>query len=137
MTQLLIFISSLFFSEPSELFYIKVNVTGFDSNAGSANIALFNKSNGFPVYGKQIQGRVVSISNRSCTVWFKDLSKGNYAIAVYHDENNNKKMDKNVFGAPTESYGFSNNVRPTFSAPSFDDCRFYIGQNRTINITVK
>ena len=128
---------SNFVSNPNETYYIKVNVTGFDSNSGSANIALFNKSNGFPVYGKQIQGRVVSIKNRSCTVWFKDLSKGNYAIAVYHDENNNKKMDKNVFGAPTESYGFSNNVRPTFSAPSFEDCRFNIAQNRTINITVK
>lgn len=42
----------------------------------------------------------------------KDLNivKGSYAILVFHDENDNQKLDTAMFGKPTEYYGFSNNT---------------------------
>ena len=56
------------------------------------------------------------------------VEPGEYAIAVYHDENNNGHMDKRMFGIPKEPYGFSNNYRPLMSAPTFNDCKFAIGE---------
>lgn len=132
-------LSFLFFwvTPVDNVYVIKVNVTGFSNNDGTAYVALYNKSSDFPVYGKQLEGKVVSIKDKKCEVSFKNLKQGSYAIAVYHDENNNNKLDKNLFGAPTESYGFSNNIRPMFSAPTFDECKFYLSSDKSVNIKVK
>lgn len=34
-------------------------------------------------------------------------------------------FQKNALGIPQEGYGFSNDVHPTFSAPSFGACKFH------------
>jgi uncharacterized protein (DUF2141 family) len=44
---------------------------------------------------------------------------GAYVIAVYHDENGNKRLDRSTFGPPTEAYGFTNNPGTLFGLPSF------------------
>jgi uncharacterized protein (DUF2141 family) len=66
-----------------------------------------------------------------------NLKPGTYAIAVFHDRNKNGKLDKNIFGAPTESYGFSNNARSTFSAPSFSAASFELKNYLQLKITVR
>src|SRR5579862_3240653 len=38
---------------------------------------------------------------------FHDLPAGKYALAVFHDENENGQLDKNFVGIPREGYGFS------------------------------
>jgi uncharacterized protein (DUF2141 family) len=45
---------------------------------------------------------------RKSAVVFSNLDPGRYAIIVFHDENGNGELDKNVLGIPTEPYGFSN-----------------------------
>lgn len=37
------------------------------------------------------------------------IPKGIYGIHIYHDENDNKMIDKNASNHPTEKFGFSNN----------------------------
>jgi uncharacterized protein (DUF2141 family) len=39
---------------------------------------------------------------------------------VYHDENDDGRLDENSWGVPTEGYGFSNNAQGFLSAPSYD-----------------
>jgi uncharacterized protein (DUF2141 family) len=53
-------------------------------------------------------------------VSFSNVDPGHYAVIVFHDENNNAKLDRGLFGMPTEPYGFSNDARSFFGAPSFD-----------------
>ena len=53
-----------------------------------------------------------------------DLQPGIYAISCFHDLNNNGKLDTNLFGIPTEPYGFSNNARPKFRAPKWAEAKF-------------
>ncbi|GAB2779761.1 DUF2141 domain-containing protein [Rhabdobacter roseus] len=65
-----------------------------------------------------------------------ELPPGRYAVAIYHDVNNNDKMDKNMVGYPKEPFGFSNNFRPRVSAPSFNDCAFEVGTSEK-NISIK
>jgi len=116
---------------------LKVQISGFPSDKGCAQVALFNSSASFPSYGKQYRGAVVTVNDGNCVVSFSDLPSGSYAVAVFHDKNGNHKLDKNLFGAPTESYGFSRNARGTFSAPSFEECQVSLSNDRQINITVK
>jgi uncharacterized protein (DUF2141 family) len=49
---------------------------------------------------------------------------GTYALAIYHDENGNGKLDRNAIGIPQEGFGFSNNPSILMSAPSLKSVRF-------------
>ena len=53
-----------------------------------------------------------------------DLPAGEYAIASYHDENGNGKLDTNALGLPEEGYGFSNDARGMFGPPKFSEAVF-------------
>ncbi|MFM7566373.1 MAG: DUF2141 domain-containing protein [Flavobacteriales bacterium] len=116
---------------------LTVNVSEFTSNTGQAYVGLFNKEEGFPEFGKQYIGKVVLIKNQKCSVQFTGLPARKYAVATYHDVNKNGKLDLNFFGAPAESYGFSNNVRAIFSAPTFGEASVSCRANKSISITVQ
>lgn len=51
----------------------------------------------------------------------RDLPPGRYAANAFHDENDNGELDTNLFGIPTEGYGFTNDPRTTFGPPDFED----------------
>lgn len=115
---------------------LEVQVYGIPNNKGSLFIALFNSKESFPEFGKQYKGVVVKHEGKSYTYHFNNLPQGNYALAIYHDENKNGKLDKNFFGAPTEAYGFSNNARETFSAPSFYSAKIYLDRDKKCAINI-
>jgi uncharacterized protein (DUF2141 family) len=48
---------------------------------------------------------------------------GVWVIALYHDENDNRKIDRSAIGLPTEGYGFSNNPPTLLGLPSFRSVR--------------
>jgi uncharacterized protein (DUF2141 family) len=128
-------ISSSFSIESNTSFTIHAN--GFDSNEGKAHIAIYRSTDKFPSPKSQYKGQIVFINNKIATATFHDLPKANYAVAVFHDKNKNGSMDKNMFGVPTEKYGFSNNARETFSAPSFESASVKVDRQKTIWIYVK
>jgi uncharacterized protein (DUF2141 family) len=66
-----------------------------------------------------------------------NLKPGSYAIAAFHDENNNKKIDKAFTGIPTEKYGFSNNVRGMFGPPALKDQLVDLSKNNKISIRLE
>ena len=60
-----------------------------------------------------------------------NLPAGEYAVVVLHDENMNKKLDRNWLGKPNEQWGMSNNPHFTHSAPSFGRARFaFVGDEQ-------
>jgi uncharacterized protein (DUF2141 family) len=115
---------------------LTVKVNGCRTQKGQLYIALYDNKEVFPVFGKQLRGEVVLLS-KGQQFTFTNLKHKVYAIAVFHDLNRNGVLDKNPIGIPTEPYGFSNNARNTFSAPSFGQASFTLSKNRTISITVK
>ncbi len=50
------------------------------------------------------------------------LAPGGYAIAIFHDENRNRKLDM-MIGIPREGFGFSRNPVVRFGAPKFRQVR--------------
>jgi uncharacterized protein (DUF2141 family) len=97
-----------------------VTIENCNSDKGKIYIALYNSSSTFMNVSKAVDKRVVDIRNKKAVIEFDNLAYGVYAFSCYHDENGNKKMDKNLFGIPTESYAFSNNARGTFGPPTFE-----------------
>ena len=51
---------------------------------------------------------------------FADLPPGRFAVAVFHDENENDELDVNFIGIPKEGYAFSRDARGFAGPPSFD-----------------
>ncbi|NVK63826.1 MAG: DUF2141 domain-containing protein [Flavobacteriales bacterium] len=113
---------------------LTVQITRIRHQRGTVEIGLYEKENCFPKVGKQCKKGRVKVQGNTVTHRFTGLKNGSYAIAVYHDENNDKSCNKNIFGVPTEAYAFSNNVRPFLSAPEFKSCRFWITDDKTISI---
>jgi uncharacterized protein (DUF2141 family) len=63
---------------------------------------------------------------------------GIWAIATYHDENGNRKYDRNAFGMPKEGAGFSNNPPTFFGLPSFQRVRFPVhGPDMEIRVKLR
>ena len=49
---------------------------------------------------------------------------GVYGLAVYHDEDANRSLNRKGIGLPAEGYAFSNNAPTVFGLPSFGKVRF-------------
>lgn len=115
---------------------LNVEVHNIQSQQGAIYVALFQPGKEFPE-GHPIEGKRVNVKGSSIQTSFS-VEPGDYAIAVFHDENGNGKMDKRLFGIPKEPYGFSNNFRPKMSAPKFSDCQFQVGNSgKAIRIELK
>jgi uncharacterized protein (DUF2141 family) len=52
---------------------------------------------------------------------------GTYAVAVYHDEDASRKLNRSL-GLPTEGFGFSNNPETSFGIPSFASVRLTVAR---------
>ncbi|MGI9192013.1 MAG: DUF2141 domain-containing protein [Chitinophagaceae bacterium] len=114
-----------------------VQVKPVNEARGELSVALYRKPSDFPHPVRVYVAQTPKAVQGTNLVRFTNLPAGNYAAAVYHDENANKKLDKNLFGAPTEAYGFSNNARRLMSAPSFDEARFEIRDNEVKEIQIQ
>ena len=62
------------------------------------------------------------------------LPPGVYAIQTFQDVNANDKMDTSWLGLPLEPFGFSQDVTPFLSKPSFDEVKFTLaaGENSQV-----
>lgn len=111
---------------------LSVKINGLSNVKGQLMIAIYDSSCNFPKHDAAFKQLKINAkaSNFSVTL----PVKRKYAIAVYHDQNLNQKMDKNFFGVPVEKYGFSNQARGIFGPPSFDEAAFYFSKSTVVSI---
>ena len=116
---------------------LNITVRGIRVDPGSSiGIGLFRPNDPFPTVGKEYKGEYLSADSPEVTYSFKNIEDGIYAVSVYHDKNGNRLLDDNFFGIPVEGYGFSNNVRGVFSAPSFDEASLVIDSDKSITVNL-
>jgi len=115
---------------------LAVMISNFKNDKGSAVVALYNNSDGFPKSAKKaFKILTVRIVNKQAMAEFDSLPPGEYGVSVYHDENNNKKLDTNFFGIPKEGVGNSNNAKGHFGPPKYSDAKFnFNGDKQTVTI---
>lgn len=58
------------------------------------------------------------------------LPPGEYAVSIFHDRNNNGELDTNFIGMPKEPIAMSNNARPKFGPPKYEDAVFSVGDEQ-------
>jgi len=117
---------------------VVAHVSAFRNARGMLGCRLFRSADGFPESGENVVEVRVPITGATTRCEFHNVPAGIYAIAVIHDENDNRKLDKNFLGVPTEGYGVSNNKTYAMTSPKWSDSTFQIGdQDVALNINLR
>ena len=100
---------------------IKVTVP-MQNNEGNVLFGLYQETNFMqnPTIGLQSD-----IVDGKATVTFTNIKPGIYAISLFHDKNDNKRMDFDPNGMPIEMYGVSNNVM-SMGPPQWSEAKFEV-----------
>ena len=99
---------------------LAVVVENLRSDRGIVQLALWNGPEGFTVREAALTILRRPAANGSVRFAFPDLPPGRYALAGFHDENGNDRLDQTWIGWPDEGLGFSNGAWiGLLGAPSF------------------
>ena len=109
-----------------------VTVTGARPVAGNVTVTLYGDNPAaFLAHRGSIAIARVPLASSQAEACFSLSAPGAYAVAVYHDANDNHHFDRTLLGLPAEGYGFSNNVAPLI-LPSYASVRIAVpaGESR-------
>ena len=113
---------------------LRVEVSGARSDKGHVMAAIYADAASW--MKQALHGERVVAGERTLLV-FRNLAPGTYALAVFHDENGNGVLDRNLVGLPTEPYGFSRDARAMMSAPKFEAAALPLQADTTIVVTLQ
>ena len=116
---------------------LDVRVEGVESSSGVIRVALFTSKEGFLKKEHVYRAQSARAEQGTTRLLLEDLPPGEYALAVFHDLNENKLLDTNWIGMPKEPMGFSNARMKTFGPPSFEECRVDLWEDRAIAVRLE
>ena len=120
----------------SQTFGLTLNITNIKIIKGEIKIAIYSDKKSFLTKGEEYRRFSFKVTQSLEKCLITNLPKGDYAIALFQDENSDGKCNSNFLGVPKEGYGFSNNYKPVLFAPSFSDCKFSITDNKSLTIAL-
>jgi uncharacterized protein (DUF2141 family) len=104
---------------------LSVHLLGLRKDRGRGGCLLFRSEKGFPTDASAALQRVwCAIANGESRCRFVPVPIGSYAVACFHDENGNGKLDRGLFGIPKEGTVVSNRAKGFMGPPKFDDAKF-------------
>jgi len=130
-TYITIFITSFILQSQNT---IEVTMSGFDSNDGKAMVGLFVEEETF--LRKPDKTLSAEITNNKSKVTFTDIPDGIYALSVYHDENDNDKLDLIMGMIPKEDNGTSNNPDTVLGPPKWKDSIFEVKGGEIVHFEI-
>ena len=123
--------------EPKKNVMVKILITGFKNDEGVARVAFFRGKHGFPNDTEYAYWKgECDIHDNESRLSINNIEYGTYAVSVYHDQNNNGKLDKKWKLIPSEGFGTSNNARKEKKGPRYDLSKFEVNAD-SISIMVK
>jgi uncharacterized protein (DUF2141 family) len=115
---------------------LSIKVTDVKASKGKVGCGLYRSADGFPMDASKAEQQWQTAAISEVIFNYKDLPGGVYAVACSHDLNGNQVTDTNFVGLPTEDWGVSNNVHPTFRAPTFAEAKFDLMANKSIEVRI-
>lgn len=119
---------------PNQNPQLTIKVENIEIVDGYIRIGIFNASDTFLKKSSTFKKYKIAVKDRTERIIIDDLPKGEYAFILYHDKNSDGKMNRKFIGIPKEPYGFSNNIRPKLSKPTFEECKFLLEDNLVMEI---
>lgn len=107
---------------------ITVEISNVKNAKGNLLLALFNSAESYD-QEERFKSKVQKAQTGKVKITWEAIPVGTYAFKIFHDENDNKSVDTNFFGIPSEGYAFSNNAKGTMGPPAFEAAKFDLKQN--------
>lgn len=119
---------------------LQIVVEGYEVGVGQLRVALYDNPQEFNKVERAKWKDVFAADAKPIQIALeRELFPNNeLAVAVYQDSNSNNQLDKNTFGIPQESYGFSNNPKRGFGPPKYSEVVVPISSEElSLTITLK
>jgi uncharacterized protein (DUF2141 family) len=110
---------------------VTITLEGFENDKGKAYVRVRNAND------ETVEQKILTIKNKKASFTIDTKGQNSIAVDAYHDENNNGKMDYNLFGAPTEAWGVSSKNRPTFRAPTLEEILVPVKNGSVVTVKMK
>lgn len=102
------------------------------SDEGKVYFSLHNETTFMKKGLVDLQSEII---DGKATVTFTNISPGTYGVLLFHDKNDNKRMDFEPNGMPLEMFGVSNNVM-SMGPPMWSDAKFEVA-NEPIELEIR
>ncbi len=113
-----------------------LNVNNIRTDQGIIWVGIYNSKENFLIKERAIIERYdVTRKSPNQSLVIHALPYGEYAIALFHDENGNGLLDKNFFGIPSEPYAFSRKPRTKWRLPKFEEIKFHFTSDQQVLTT--
>jgi uncharacterized protein (DUF2141 family) len=95
-----------------------IHVDNVKSATGQVLVALYDNTDAF--LKRPVRVAKTPATMAGTTLVFRDLAPGEYGFSIFHDANDNGRMDRNLLGIPTEPIAFSHDAQGRMGPPAFD-----------------
>lgn len=134
----MLFVVNLF-SQQQEKGELWIKVNNIDHATGMIWVGVYNSTESFMIQSKAVKVHGVHATNTgSMMIYLQDLPFDTYAFALFHDIDNDGRLNQNFIGIPTEPYAFSSKVSSRWRKPYFKEMKFPFTKDRqtlSVNLT--
>jgi len=114
---------------------LRVSVSQIAQVKGTVKWALYDNENAYEQRTPAVKSGSIPVTGDSLSWDVTGLPAGPYALAIYHDINNNGVLDLNFLGVPKEPYAFSGSSSSKWLPPSFAKAAVQVAKNTLIKIS--
>ena len=115
---------------------LTVDIDNIQVQTGALMVELYANAEDYAAGHNPSASMIKPVTKTEHRLVFSDLADGQYAVKVFHDENNNHSLDTNMLGVPSEGYGFSNTAGQ-FGPASFKDAAFAVAADTSLTIHIR
>lgn len=111
--------------EPGETVAATLTVDNVATNTGTLWVGIYESPQDFldREHGRLVSHHVTGTGRQH--IYVDGLVVGKtYAVAVFHDENDNGELDTNLLGLPAEPWAFSRSLQSWLRKPRFEEMSF-------------
>jgi uncharacterized protein (DUF2141 family) len=105
---------------------MNINITNIEPGKGTVVLNIYDKKEDF--LKKVFISKTLKANSSTLTFTLDLPKKGLYAVTVFQDLDDNKKLKQDWFGIPQEPVGYGNNFKPS-AKPRFNDCAISLGND--------
>ncbi|PWL39634.1 hypothetical protein DKG77_02035 [Flagellimonas aquimarina] len=113
---------------------ISVHVHNVPSTEGKVNVAVYDSGDTFLTFEGVVKTGTAPAQEGVVMLNIENLPPGEYAVAVFHDQNGNDILDTNWLGIPKEKVAFSKAKMKTFGPPKYKECCFKVTRDTEIDV---
>jgi uncharacterized protein (DUF2141 family) len=114
---------------------LKVDINGVRHSRGMIYVGIYNNPRTFLTVRGIYRWTQVKAKRGRVVCKFKNIPGGRYAIALFHDENGNEKLDLNSLHIPKEGYALSGH--PNLVNPTFKDSSIRVHPKKSYRIKLR